>query len=1159
MKKLIYCAAALATALFAGSCQQELLETTGSETTVTYSVELPGAVTKAGETDSKIGDGSNVTELIYELWLVGDDAAITSSSTRLFHKTTPMLKRESDGKRHASVTLNLVQDQKYRVLFWAQVGGKEIYVTDNLTAVTYNKDLAKDYKANQEDYAAFYATEVISTVTPPKSKTIELKRPFAQINIGTENTLQSEDEYTIDMNKSYVQVRGIPTTFNVATSVTSDPTATITFNEFEVPSETLTVDQKPYEYVAMNYVFASKNGIAATVEYNIYATLKPTATGSSNVDVTVNNTIDFVPLKENYRTNIVGNLLSSSTQYEIVVDADFNDQADEFEGGKYGVIDGKQFVRVENIEEFNAAITNANVDIVILQDDIVLSETLTRSASDPTITISADKELTIDLNGKKLSATSTQTGKNYNMFDVRGTLNVKNGTVEYQHVGDDIGQSKAAEIFYLGFNGKLNLDGVTAKNLGGSYMAYVIDMSNAVNINVNVENSTLESSYITARVFNNSQTGVNNVIIKNSTLKGKYCVWVQYWLGDGRDEATLENTVKLDIFSDDNVYEYTGASAILYGFNEYVYCTANGITKTVSEDGTVVTLGTMVENGVVPRGFAGKEGNTTITKIIVGEGISELPNRTFYRYKALETVELPSTLKILGSAGNHDSNGNIFQGCSALKNIVIPESVTTMGPGVFYGCSSLESINIPTGVTRIEEHALRETGLKNIEFHEGVTYFGNMAFRDCENLTEVIINAPYFEVGSSTFLNAAGAVPSLTIYVANAEMKEYLEPKVSANKQFKVVATNVVSGKADLKATLEAAVANGERDIVIDAEDAEFDMNYGLTTANVPEGTTVTIRNANVNAKSYGNGVNGTVIFEDCIFNNPSGAYSIHFDNGSGDVIFKNCDLYGWNSFGSSLNSVSFENCTLNGNGKYALIRSYVALTMKNCTINTSNADHTDVYSEGVEVVNGATLTEENISYVVYDETSLQYALNNAAVSTIYLNPREEAYIADIYNGTAARKSLTIIGSEGTKFGHTATTGGQLRLDLFESFTISNCEIIQRSGFKTWGHIVFSASGHENGVYTIKNCTFNSNGNQGIYINENTSGAVYNIENCTFNGNFGSADGAVTIENKRGAKFTVNVTGCTFNTDSKKVCYLYDDPAFKLNTDPTVTPVCLYR
>jgi hypothetical protein len=249
----------------------------------------------------------------------------------------------------------------------------------------------------------------------------------------------------------------------------------------------------------------------------------------------------------------------------------------------------------------------------------------------------------------------------------------------------------------------------------------------------------------------------------------------------------------------------------------------------------------------------------------------------------------------------------------------------------------------------------------------------------------------------------------------------------------------------------------------------------------------------------------------------------------------------------------------LNGNGTYALIRSYVNLTLKNCTIDTSNANHTDVYSEGVETIDPAILTMENIEYVVYDENSLEFALANAAVNTIYLTPREDAYIADIYNGTAARKSLTIIGSEGTKFGHTATNGGQLRLQLFERFTISNCEIIQRSGFKTWGHLVFGASGKENGVYTIKNCTFNSNGNQGIYINENTSGAVYNIENCTFNGNFCSADGAVTIQNNRGAAFTVNVNGCTFNTDSKEICYLYDDPAFTLNTDSTVAPVCLNR
>ena len=62
MKKLIYCAAALATALFAGSCQKENFEQAAGGKTVTYTVQLPDVATKA------TGDGTNVTELIYEVW-----------------------------------------------------------------------------------------------------------------------------------------------------------------------------------------------------------------------------------------------------------------------------------------------------------------------------------------------------------------------------------------------------------------------------------------------------------------------------------------------------------------------------------------------------------------------------------------------------------------------------------------------------------------------------------------------------------------------------------------------------------------------------------------------------------------------------------------------------------------------------------------------------------------------------------------------------------------------------------------------------------------------------------------------------------------------------------------------------------------------------------
>jgi hypothetical protein len=198
---------------------------------------------------------------------------------------------------------------------------------------------------------------------------------------------------------------------------------------------------------------------------------------------------------------------------------------------------------------------------------------------------------------------------------------------------------------------------------------------------------------------------------------------------------------------------------------------------------------------------------------------------------------------------------------------------------------------------------------------------------------------------------------------------------------------------------------------------------------------------------------------------------------------------------------------------------------------------------------------DDEFAGVVYVESQEEFDNALANVNTHTINLGVGTYVADIYNGTPGRKSLTIIGSEGTKFGHTATTGGQLRLDLFDSFTIRNCEIIQRSGVKTWGHIVFGSGNKANGVYTIENCKFNGVGTQGIYINENTTGATYNILNCTFDGDFGT-EGAITIQTNKNVNHIVNVKGCTFNNipDTSHRIFLAKSTAglfydFTLNTD----------
>ena len=360
---------------------------------------------------------------------------------------------------------------------------------------------------------------------------------------------------------------------------------------------------------------------------------------------------------------------------------------------------------------------------------------------------------------------------------------------------------------------------------------------------------------------------------------------------------------------------------------------------------------------------------------------------------------------------------------------------------------------------------------------------------------------------------------------------------------------SIVSGKADLQNALKDAVANGETDIVIDAEGAEFDMDYGLSQANVPAGTTVTIRNANVNDQSYGNAVNGTVIFEDCIFNNPSGAYSIHFDAGSGDVIFKNCDLYGWNSFGSTLNSVSFENCTLSGNGAYALIRSYADLYVDNLIVNTANANHNDNYTEGVEAVRGASLTANNLVYVVENDEALAREIATAQTDkvillaegtysqnidltvaafeggakgdlvfkaaedaeailtgTVTLGYRDQGTGAAMWNGNVT--------FEGVTFDHAEAAKHSIDVQDVKSLTLKGCKII---GDGEYG--IESARGNATGPSTIQGCTFENAGMQ--LLGNFATGLV--IDDCTFNGS------CVNVQGGNG----VTVQNCTFNNTLK--------------------------
>jgi hypothetical protein len=674
-----------------------------------------------------------------------------------------------------------------------------------------------------------------------------------------------------------------------------------------------------------------------------------------------------IPVKRNNLTTIKGNVLTDGNDITVEIKPEFETPGVDVEWKEAST--AQEFVNI--INEVNNSSTDEETHIV-LGDDIDLNDLFNTRAAYTALTINSGKAIKIDLNEKVLSATTNADSGNQELFLVKGKFTIINGTIEYEHVGQNMGWGAMTTIFNVTAGGVLNLEGVTATNKGGSDMGFVAHLNNWGEVTLNVENCTLESNYVPVRVFN-SGNDMNNVTIKNSTLKGvSAAFWVHnYTVEDFGTEAKAEAQKALlnfDILDQSNTF--SPIVGIRYGFTNSIRFDSYGIIRTVSEDGTIVTLDKFFGEGVVRRGVAGAEENTTIKKVVVGEGISTLYDRTFRRFYALEEVVLPSTLTTIGAAGS-----GVFQSCTNLKTIVIPESVTVLGKGSFQECSSLESINIPTGVTRIESDALRATGLKSVEFHAGVTYFGAQAFRDCKQLTEVVINAPEFTMENNTFGIMAAPFTPMTIHVANAEMKAYVESMLTdhAKTYITVKAPAVVTDKASLQSAMAKAIEAGEKNIFIDATNFSGDLDHGFSNANLPAGVTVTIRNAKVTATSKWNYLNGTLIFENCEFT--AGFYSIHFDDDDhvGNVVFKNCKLVGWLPF-SAINSVSFENCHLTGNGSYALIRSYADLTLKNCVIDTTLANHTDAYTDGVQVI-GATLTEENVTYIDNHTAYLQNVL----------------------------------------------------------------------------------------------------------------------------------------------------------------------------------------
>ena len=309
MKKILLITAALAGLFAAASCQKEEIGAVAPGTgNVTFTIQTPqDPVTRA----TTIGDGENVDIVYYEIYKAENGHVNSLDGEKPLVDGTV----EMSGKK-ATLSLNLLEDQDYVALFWAQVTpkqqGVQYYDVTDLRNVEVKYD---GVMSNDEARAAFYGKLPFNTTNDVNTE-VKLVRPFAQLNIGhTLNGLVLG--YDVDIKRSEVTVTSPAKFFNVNTAeahtLTDNP---VTFALAANPDEELKANNAVYEYAAMNYFLVVGNTGSVDVVFDI----------ETDKGTVSDKVVAQVPVKMNFRTNLLGNLLTRETKIEIVVDEKFNQQ-----------------------------------------------------------------------------------------------------------------------------------------------------------------------------------------------------------------------------------------------------------------------------------------------------------------------------------------------------------------------------------------------------------------------------------------------------------------------------------------------------------------------------------------------------------------------------------------------------------------------------------------------------------------------------------------------------------------------------------------------------------------------------------------------------------------------------------------------------------------
>lgn len=292
MKKISFFAVGL---LLLAACQKEAIVSESGTTGeyVTISAQLPESMTSR-----TIGDGTTVNRCILEIY---QDGSLLDEGRKVVQIN----------ENKATFQAKLTSGEDYQLVLWAD------YSSDSSTDTYYDTDspdglknisrITDTYVGNNDQLDAFFASETFTASAT--STNIELKRPFAQLNIYA-----SDLDYllTDDVKPSTVSVtfNSVYTSFNAVEGTVGTEVSSLSYsNKVAIIGENA---QMSYDYLFAPDTESTLNDFTMHF-YNAAGVELPSYSFTN------------IPIQRNYRTHVTGNLQTVDASLSVVIQPEFEE------------------------------------------------------------------------------------------------------------------------------------------------------------------------------------------------------------------------------------------------------------------------------------------------------------------------------------------------------------------------------------------------------------------------------------------------------------------------------------------------------------------------------------------------------------------------------------------------------------------------------------------------------------------------------------------------------------------------------------------------------------------------------------------------------------------------------------------------------------------